>query len=340
MGAPIFLYSGPEAGEKNTQIDVLKQSLKQKYGSSDDYIYYGTDLDVNEVVSKLMTESLFTPATFILIKNAELIKDKKDIDLLEQWCKTAEKSDASVLVLVTDDLKADSKLEKIIPLQNKKVFWEMFEDRKEQWLLNFFKKNGYSIQMDAVSSILEMVENNTEQLKNECSRFFYCFPQNHTITEEDVEQILAHNREESAFTLFDSMLENLPVNKKLENSLLILQKIRMSKKDSESVVIIAGLTYCFRKLALWKSIQQNGEAVSEVELKKNGFTSKTSRKQYEKASRIWTSGQVASILSILAKTDEEIRSTGTAFQNTELSLMLYEIIAKKGAYCSKYEIDL
>ena len=80
----------------------------------------------------------------------------------------------------------------------------MFENRKPQWVENFFRKNGFSISPDAVEQILEMVENNTESLKSECSRFFFCFEKGTTITSDDVEKILSHNREENAFTLFDS----------------------------------------------------------------------------------------------------------------------------------------
>lgn len=338
MTAPIYLYTGPEAGEKNDQILAQKEALKKKFGDSEDFVYYGTDLNMNDVVTQLMTESLFTPATFVTIRNAELVKDKKEIDMLAQWVETATKkgTDSTVLVLVSDELKVDAKLEKLVPAANKKVFWEMFENRKEQWLYSFFKKNGYSLNADAASAILEMVENNTEALRNECSRFFFCFEPGHAVTEADVEQVLAHNREESAFTLFGAMVENATPQKRFENCLSILQKIRLSKKDSDAVVIIAGLLYCFRKLALWQTLHAH-KTPDETELKKNGFTSKTARTQYSTACRIWSSGQVAAIVALLSKTDMDIRSAGTAFQDTQLQLMLYEIIIKNGAYCSEYE---
>ncbi len=338
MAAPIYLYTGPEAGEKNDQILSQKQALKNKFGDSDDFVYYGTDLNMSDVVNQLMTESLFTPATFVTIRNAELIKDKKDIDLLAQWVETATKkgTDSTILVLVSDEMKVDSKLEKLVPVANKKVFWEMFENRKEQWLYSFFKKNGFGLESEAADSILEMVENNTQALRDECSRFFFCFETGHVVTADDVEKVLAHNREESAFTLFGAMVENSTAIKRFENCLAILQKIRLSKKDSEAIVIIAGLLYCFRKLALWQSLNAKNMA-SETELKKNGFTSKTARTQYSSAARIWSAGQVTAIIALLCKTDMDIRSTGTAFQDTQLQLMLYEIIIKKGAYCSEYE---
>ena len=87
----------------------------------------------------------------------------------------------------------------------------------------------------------------------------------------------------------------------------------------------------------WATQLHAAGSPNEAELKKNGFTSKTSRSQYFSASRIWSSGQVAAIVALLSKTDIDIRSSGTAFQDTLLSLMIYEIIIKNGAYCSEYE---
>ena len=344
MSAPIYLYTGPEAGQKNEHIAAQKEELKKKYGSSDDYTYYGTDLQMPEVLAQLMTDSLFIPATSVVIRNAEFIKDKKDIDAIASWGNSFEKNkkDSTILILVSDELKVDSKLEKLVPPANKKVFWEMFEDRKEQWLMDFFKKNGYSIQIDAVSLILEMVQNNTESLKNECSRFFMCLPAGHCITETDVEQILSHNREESAFSLFDAMLEDFNPQKKFENCLSILQKLKLSSsRESElSGTVISGLSYCFRKVALWQMLHQQNAKPSDQELKAAGFSSKTFQKQYSKAARVWTPGQVAAIEAVLAKTDVEIRSSGNVFQFTLLVLMIYEIVVKKGAYCAKYETAL
>ncbi|MBQ7753000.1 MAG: DNA polymerase III subunit delta [Treponema sp.] len=338
MDAPLYLYVGPEIGERNEQVAKTKEELKKKYGSSDDFLYYGNDLDMNEVAGQLMTESLFTPATCVVIRNAEFIKDKNDVELIADWAESAARkgSDSSVLILVSDETKIDARLEKLVPSSHKKIFWEMFEDRKEQWLHDFFRKNGYVLEEDAAEQILEMVENNTEQLKNECSRFFMCFPKGHSVSTADVEQILAHNREESAFTLFDAMIQNLPPAKRLENCLSIMQKI-MLVKDNNPVKVIAGLTSCFRRLALWKSLYASGANPGEDTLKKSGFSSKIARRQYTAASRMWSAGQVAAINALLSRTDMSLRQDGQTFQATAMSLLVYEIVIKNGSACAQYE---
>jgi DNA polymerase-3 subunit delta len=254
--------------------------------------------------------------------------------MISDWLESAEET--AVLILVSDEISVDAKLTKLVPASNKKQFWEMFEDKKLPWIYNFIKKNGYEIEQDAAECILQMIENNTLALKQECSRFFMCFAKGHRITIEDVESVLSHNREENAFTLFNHMADSTQAQqKRLENSLNILQSIRLSK-DSSSVKIIAGLSSCFRKLATWISINDDGY-VDEQVLRQNGFSSKLQQKQYRSAAKLWTIGQTTAILAILAATDMEIRSNGSLMEDVLLQKMIYEIVIKKGATISSAE---
>ena len=64
------------------------------------------------------------------------------------------------------------------------------------------------------------------------------------------------------------------------------------------------------------------------------------QKQYRSAAKIWTVGQTAAILAVLAKTDMEIRSPGGAqIEDLLLQKMLYEITIKKGASIASAEFD-
>ena len=342
MAFPVYLYTGPEFGLRGEAVEKVKASLKKKYGDVDEHLYYLVETPLAEVINILSSGTLFCSATCVVCKNAELLKKKADIALISGWIASvsgegtgsgtsaSDDSDTSVLILVSDETSVDSKLDKLIPASNKKIFWEMFESDKLPWVQNYFQKNGFRIEQDAAQLILDMIENNTEALKNECSRFFVCFPKDHVITSDDVDSVLTNNREESAFTLFNRIANaDDPVQKRFENGLTILQKISLSK-DKSSVLLIAGLASCFRKLAVWHSICPNGYADSSV-LKSHGFFSSIMQKQYRNAAKIWSSGQAAAILAILASADMEIRAGGTMMEEVILQKMLYEIVIKKGA---------
>lgn len=335
MKAPVYLYTGPEFGQRNDAVDSIKSSFSKKFGPIDEHLFYLQETPFNEIMTILQSGTLFSNGVCVVCKGAELLKKKEDLASLESWM--ANPSEASVLILISDEISVDNKLDKIIPAENKKKFWEMFESDRLPWVLNYFSKNGFEIENDAAELILDMVENNTLALKNECSRFFILFPKDHTITAEDVDKVLVYNREENAFTLFNTIADNsVPAEKRLENGVTILQKIRLSKENS-SVMIIAGLSSCFRKLVAWHNINSDSYGPDEITLKQNGFSSKPMRAQYRKAAQIWTTGQATAILAVLASTDMDIRSSGTVLEDVYLNKMLYEIIIKKGASISSVD---
>lgn len=342
MSIPVYLYTGPEFGERNDAVNLLKEDFKKKFGSVDEYLYYATDTSVATVVSMLQSESLFQDATCVVYKSCELIKKKEDIELLSSWIKSVtpdsknkNPKQSSMLILVSDETSVDSKLSKLVPKENQKVFWVMFENRRVPWVKDLFRKNGYQIEQEAAELILELVENNTESLKAECSRFFTLFPQGTEITTGDVDKILADTREETPFTLFGAMTDSsVRPEKRLENSLSILQKIRLSK-ENKSPAIIAGLAFCFRKLLSYHELCSGGTP-DEFTLKKSGFASNMIRQQYAKASKIWSYGQTMAILAGLSNTDMTVRNIGSAVETSCLELMLYSIIIKKGSSLASY----
>lgn len=335
MKIPVFLYTGPEFGKRNDAVDAAKKNFQKEFGQLDEHLFYLQETPFSEVMTILQSGTLFSNGVCVVCKGVELLKKKEDIQMLENWIKNP--SQSAGLILVSDEISVDNKLEKIIPEANKKKFWEMFESERLSWVKSFFNQNQLNIETDAAELILDMVENNTLALKNECSRFVVLFPKNTTITADDVEKVLVHNREENPFTLFNAIADSdSPAEKRFESGVEILQKIRLSK-DNSSVVIIAGLSSCFRRLVDWHNINKDYYGADETTLKQNGFASKPMRTQYRKAAKIWTTGQATAILAVLASTDMEIRSSGKTMEDVLLYKMLYEIVVKKGASISVAE---
>lgn len=332
----VYLFTGPENGDKNDAVDNLKAASEKKNGAVDFYRYYAGETRLMDVISQLENVSLFSSALFVVLKNAELIKGKDDIALISSYIRGSQDS-PNTLILESDENSVEKSLENLFPSSRKKVFWEMFDNQKPQWLVRYFQKNGFQIDMEAVEQILDMVENNTEALKSECSRFFYCFEAGHQVTTEDVDKMLSHNREENAFTLFAAMANpSASPKERLEGSMAILQKIRLSR-DSSGTALLAGLAYCFRQLRTWQALHAGQGEPAESQLRAAGFASKKKRTQYAGAARIWGPGAAASILSLIAAVDMDIRSGGALLEDTSLALLLHGIIIKNGVYPAKYE---
>lgn len=304
-------------------------------GTLERYKFYASDDAIEDVVSRLRNASLFSPALFVILESAEQVKQKADVDLLASWMRSAGTS-PNTLVLTSDDTSVDRRLESAVPAGHKRIFWEMFENRKPEWLAQLFRKSGLTATRDAIDAILNMVENDTQTLRNECSRFSYCFEKDHVITARDVENILSHDREESAFTLFDAMSNaSKSAVARFESSLEILRKLRATK-DASPVALIASLTYCFRQLLTWHAIHAPGRRAAPEELRQKGFSGKRRQEQYTRAARVWTAAEAASALALLSQTDISIRETGSALEETYLALLIYSLVMKATSPCATY----
>ncbi|MCQ2582623.1 MAG: DNA polymerase III subunit delta [Treponema sp.] len=335
MSAPLYLFTGPELGNRNDAVQSVKNSLKKKFGEIDEHLFYLSETPFSQVMTILQSGTLFSNGVCVVCRYAEVLKKKEELQMISDWLSNAEES--SVLILISDEISVDSKLEKLVPAENRKKFWEMFESDKIPWVSKYFSQNGYKIGVDACQMILDMVENNTQALKNECSRFFLLFPKGAEITPDDVDSVLTNTREESPFTLFNHLANpSIPPERRLEEALVILQKIRFSKENS-SVQIISLLASCYRKVVLWHQLCNEGLENDEGAMRSNGFTSTTMRKLYKKAAKLWTIGQATAILANLASADMEIRSSGTLLEDVVLQKVLYEIVIKKGAQLSVAE---
>ena len=122
MASPIYLYTGPEIGNRNEQVEAIKDSLVKKYGDIDSYLLYASDSKdgkIEDIIAKLQTESLFVPATCVVLREAELVKKKDEIELIASWLKGAKES--SCLILVSDEISVDSKLDKLVPKAQKRL---------------------------------------------------------------------------------------------------------------------------------------------------------------------------------------------------------------------------
>lgn len=321
--APLWLFTGPEFGERNAAVEQTRAAAQKESGNLDCHSLYAQETPVAEAVSLLMNGSLFADARFVVYRNAELIKKKEDLELISEWIASSLSGGSSYLVLVSDEIGVDKKLEALVPKDRKRIFWEMFDNRKEQWVVDFFRKEGLSVEGEAVSAILELVENNTEALKTACSRFSLFFPRGHRVTEEDALSLLEHNREESAFTLFDALVAG-----DLEASLGIWKKISLSK-DSSPVQLMAGLTWCFRKLADWHRLAAAG-TTDDFSLKKAGISGKRQIDQYRSAARRWDADAAFRILSLIAETDRLLRADGTPLQGVQTDLFIYSVLRLGG----------
>jgi DNA polymerase-3 subunit delta len=314
MGAYIFL--GPELGKKQEAVD----SVKSKCKDAEEFTYYAYETPVSTIANTLQNNSLFADSRIVIVKNAEALKKKDEIDVIVSCIDELDTN--TVLILMSDENKLAAGLDDSVPKANRQVFYEMFEKDKAAWLYSFFKNEGFSIDSGCVNTILELVENNTAALKRECSRLVSFLPKGSEITIEDIEKWLSHNREETVSNLFSRIAAG-DISKSLESAAVMLAT---KDRDKSAQSIFAGLAWRFRKLFDYLSLLERGEAGNFTELKKIGLSAPKVKDDYINAGRRYSYEAVEACLALTAEYDTLMRSPAAVFEDILMTRYILAII--------------
>jgi DNA polymerase-3 subunit delta len=322
-GGRCFLFLGPELGEKDDAVKEIRRTLGADSGF-EETSYYAGDTPAAEISAVLRNGSLFTDTRFFLIKNVEAVKKKEELELLTSYIKSPQ--DGTVVILLSDETRAAKALEDAVPPGNKRIFWELFENRKPGWVRDFFRRGGCRISDEGVARVLELVENNTDALKRECGRLMQFLGKEKIIDGDDVEEWLSHSREESSFTLFSRIAAG-----DLTRSLESLHALLGAKESFQS--ILGGLGWCFRRFRDYQGLAESGRLTGDrsddFELKKIGLSSPKGREDCRQAGRVYGPGAADRFLALIAEYDIRLRSSGGALEALLLELFLCKIIENR-----------
>ncbi len=316
-----YLLLGPELGEKKEFIKNLKNNMEKEYASPpEEYSFYPYDTETGEIISILGNISLFSSSKLVIINNFTEIK-KQDIPLLKEYLKHP--APDSCLVLADDGIKADAGIEKLIPPSNKKIFWEMFENRKKNWISNFFRKEKINIDSSAVDFLSDMLENSTDVLSMECSGLARFFDQGDTISAEKIETFFYDRKEENIFTLFDRLAEC-----DLVRAMETAKNIFLSG-ESNPVQILSGLLWQLRNLHELKVMISERTPFNEACLSLR-IRSKKMQKTFQTGLSNYSLPEIEALISMTAEFDIFFRNVRQDIQNIIFPLFIYYFIEKKG----------
>lgn len=313
---------GPELGEKSSFLGGLKRELRASCSDSlEEDRFYLPETKVPALLQSISNPSLFSQRRLALYYGVEQLGAKADIKALAEFIRNMPAD--LCLVMLSDEVGADKALKDACGERGVKVFWEMYEDRKEEWIRSFFRRQGIKIQEDAVGLLLELVENNSEALGQECSRLAAFIGQGQSVDEALVANYITHNRSEDAFSLFARIAES-----GFPEALGVLNKI-LETKEGEPIGILAGLAWSFRRLETYLELLGSGMAADDAALR-SGLRSKTLKAQYQKAGRRFNLEACRRVQALIVATDEALRSGQANMELCLLHSFLYCVMEKGG----------
>ncbi len=321
---PAQLFLGPEDGEKAAAVEKVAAALGAHIGEPPEvHRVYAFETRMADAVALLRNKSLFARHRLVIVGSAEAIKRKEDVEALLEYI-TSPAPDATLL-LVSSELKGeiDKRIVAALPGDRTRIFWEMFDSQKKGWIVNFFRQRGITAEPAAVESLLEMVENNTRDLRVECERLALFLGPGATVDLSNVEQYISHSKEESVFTLFDSIcLRDFPL------AVEILARILLSR-DAEATQLASGLLWQFRRLFAFKRLTAENYGVAEACARLN-IRSKKSQRTYQEGNSRFSATELESVLLALAEFDARFRSVKADLHPLLLQLMVYYIVVRGG----------
>jgi DNA polymerase-3 subunit delta len=321
-GAP-YLLLGPEAGEKEAFLHRLLERIgKESGGPPEVQRYYPFEGDLTEAMAALANGSLFSRHRVLLLNQAEELTRKRELDLLAAYC--ARPAPDSTLVLLSDEVaRVDPRLERLVPRDNKVIFWELFENQKQGWIMNFFRSRSIQVESQAVEFLLDMVDNDTLTLAGTCEKLALFFGPGSRLGYDEVEKILFHSKEENVFTLFEKL-----ASRDFPAGLEVLAQILLAR-ESEAVQLLAGLTGQYRKLLAMKRLLAASYSAEEA-AQRLAMRSKRVQRIYAEGCRRYGLSELESIMRLSARFDLRLRSLKSTLHALLLELYLYYAAVQGG----------
>ncbi|MFW5710457.1 MAG: DNA polymerase III subunit delta [bacterium] len=314
--APVYLLVGPEEGEKQEFIQSIRQGYEKATGEKPEtYRFYSGQTDMGEVVSLLQNGSLFSSYKFVTVLQIEELK-KADLQILSDYIGSADSS--ATLFLLTHEYRAPAQLTKVVPKAQQKTFFELFEDKKREWLIRYFRRAELSVDDDAIEMVLELVENNTLEMKNAADKLILYFGKGTALGADDIEEYIYHSKEENVFSLFQKItVRDFP------GSLEILHKILLSGQYS-GVQLLGGLLWQFRRLLKLSRLLDRRYSPDEA-FRQIPLRGKRNQKNYMAARSNFPTENIESIIALIADFDGRLRHQRTEAEKVTLELFLYHV---------------
>jgi len=338
----VYLLLGPEMGKKSSFIKSLYSSARKRFGDGlEMHRCYPFELESGELLAMLQSNSLFAEHQFIILSQAEQLQQGLVNELVSYL---QHPSDQITLLIISSEMYVHKKITALVPKDNQIKFWELFENQKQDWLKNYFSSRNMRIDDETIALILDLVENNTQEMKMTCDQFTAYIsakkadsgtrPQDSSrplmITEEDVEQFMYHSRRENVFSLFEKM-----TGRDLRGSLEIYRSLHLSG-EAYPVQLFAGLLWQFRRLHAYAHLlreqfsPEEARKKTSVMGKRAEIRGKHNQQIYDSAARNYSLSDIRRCIALLQEYDILIRSIRADLEPVVMELMIYTIVIRSG----------
>jgi DNA polymerase-3 subunit delta len=305
-----FLY-----GEESYFIDGISDYIEENVLSEiekefNQTIIYGKDTDIPTIISYARRFPMMSNYQVILVKEAQ---DLNKIEEVEPYILNPLES--TLLVLCYKYEKIDRRKSLFKSIEKKGILFEsarIYENKIPDWIAEYVKKQNYSISAKACFLLAEFLGNDISKIVNEISKLIINIPEKQEITEDYVEKNIGISKD---FNIFE--LQKALGRKDVLKANQIINYFGANPRENPLVKVIPLLFSYFSKILVYHHLSDKSRNNVAAALSINPFFVM----DYQQAAARYSSGKVASIISILREYDlksKGVDSNGTSFPDGEL----------------------
>jgi DNA polymerase-3 subunit delta len=197
-----YCFLGEDHGSKEEVIARIKKKVfDESETDTGTTIFYGDDTNVSAIIEALTTASIFSRKNLVIVRAVDCLDDTKP---LIDYMKSPAQS--SVLLLVSEKNFVSKALENAVVKHGRlEIFWPMFQNEGEKWLVAKLKEYGIFIEPDAVKYIIELSGTRIDELNNQVEHIVNFLKEGENLTLEKASKIVSKLYRYTVFDLCNKL---------------------------------------------------------------------------------------------------------------------------------------
>ncbi len=312
---PIYLLHGEESYLIDEAAALLEETIVEENAKPfDQQILYGTDYNAGNLVEQLMLFPLLAPRRLVIVREAQLIADIKDLDTY-----AVRPAPSSVLVLCYKGKSLDKRL-KLYDSIKKNGFilaaGALKESQVAPWLMQTATELQINLEVEAAEALIELVGGEVSNLYPELKKLQGLHTKSGSVSRTEILDLVGMSREYNVFEL-QGALEAGDVIKTMKIAMIMAEK-----KDYSVIMVVATLAGYFSRLYAVKSMPSaDDHAIGEI----IGIRSPYVINKYKTAAKIYTVEALEKIIGWLHVYD--MKAKGWSYKGGDDRALTIELLS-------------
>jgi DNA polymerase-3 subunit delta len=313
---PIYFLQGEEAYYIDQVTDYIsKNVLTDAEKTFNQLVLYGKDADVTTIINAARRFPMMANYQVIIVKEAQELKKIEDLLV---YIEKPLKSTILVINYKYDTLDKRTKFCKALNNHVLVEFKKLYENQVPDWVINYLKKGGMTIDAEAAVLLTEFLGNDLSRIAHELEKLMIVLPEGtKMINKLHIERNIGISKDYNNFELQKAIGQ-----KNVMKAFRIVDYFSKNPKASAFPVTISTLFGFFSKLLTYHFITDKSRQAVASSLGINPFFVQ----EYEQAAKRYNPAKVVAAISYLREYD--VKSKGVGAGNIPEGELLRELVFK------------